>query len=445
MSTRSSRLKCHPTPPTRHTTRRRKTRATGNKHAAAEVIETYNYKGKLESLFGVEREFSRAPAEEDDGGGGRVAEERWRFQAEMLQAECSFLRMERRFALKKLEKNRVRIEKTLKSALKTVASGRKKLCEGKNMEVVLEEGMKKLSEKLEELQSSYNGEVNEDCSILTCKSQNKSTDLSKRIFDQTEKDYRSIIDNSASTSNRIEFSDHLSLSNRFSSQAKDPLVSREAGKKCSGRCKLLVRKMAEQVRVDTEQWSQMQVMLGQLRQEMQELQTSRDFWETQALGSNQEIQSLMIKVEEWRDKAVGYERKAVTLKTEVNRVKHELEKRKKDKVEEVKSTPKNMIISLSKQIEQEAKIGLSCRMKGPCDATVSNRGEKVEQSKKDSQLLSLGKQLAKEKQILMSRSKESSSKDDEILSDSRRKGGNLVRFPFKDIGNSSSSSMGIVR
>ncbi|XP_076897331.1 uncharacterized protein LOC143550597 [Bidens hawaiensis] len=190
--------------------------------------------------------------------------------------------------------------------------------------------------------------------------------------------------------------------------------------------------MAEQVRGDTEQWSQMQEMLGQLRQEMQELQTSKDFWETQALASNQEIQSLMTNVDEWREKAVEYEAKANTLQTEFNMVMGELEKLKKDQVKELDLTPKNVIISLGKQIEREVKNGLSCRMKGQCDAI---------NSKKDSQLSSLRKQLVKEKRILSSRWKENRLNNNEMLSDGSRKWRNLVRSPFKDIGNSSSSSM----
>ncbi|XP_076904843.1 uncharacterized protein LOC143560424 [Bidens hawaiensis] len=413
--------------PRRHTTRRRKTRDTSSKQPT-EVIETYNYKGKLESLFGVEREFTRSPAAvEDDGGGGggQVAEEGWRSQAEMLREECNVLSMERKFVLKKLKKNQVRIERTLKSALKSVASGRKKLCEGKNKEVVLEEEVKKLTEKLEELQSSYIGEVNGDCSMLTQKSQK-----SKGSVDQMEKDYRPFVNNSvtgsASTSKRIDYSGNLSFSNRFYDQPKEPLVPREGDSKCSGRCKVLVRRMAEQVRADTEQWSQMQEMLGQLRQDMQELQTSKDFWETQALASNQEVQSLLIEVEEWKEKAVEYEAKASTLQTEVNIVKGELDKLKKNQVKEFDSAPNNAIISLGKQIEREVKNGLSCRMKGQRDAI---------DIKRDSQTLSLGKQLAKEKRILSSRFKENP------LSDGSRKWCNLVRSPFKDIGNSSSSSM----
>ncbi|KAL9998463.1 hypothetical protein Hdeb2414_s0022g00616871 [Helianthus debilis subsp. tardiflorus] len=442
MSTRARRVKwpTSPLPPTpkiinlprTHSSRSRKTRShnnNNNKQQQSEVVDTYNYKGTLESLFGVDTEFSgstrrreRVEAEEEDegGGGGRLAAERWRFQAEVLRAECNFLRMERKSALKKVEKNSMRIERTLKSALKSVAS---------------------------ELQSSYNvEEVNGDCSVLTCKSQNKSTDVSfrtqksKGILDQMEKDYRSIINNSvassASTSNRIDFSDHLSFSNRFSNQGKDPLVLQEAGNKCSGRCKLLVKRISEQVRADTEQWSQMQEMLGQLRKYMEELQTSKDFWETQALVSNKEIHSLMTEVEEWRDKAVACETKADALQYEVSLVKGELEKLKKDQVKEIDSTPKNVILSLSKQIERETKNGLSCRMKGQCDDA---------SCKKDSQPLSLGKQLAREKRILISQLKENPSNNNEILSDGSRKGCHLVRSPFKDVGNSASSSMGMLR
>ncbi|KAI3687817.1 hypothetical protein L1987_81520 [Smallanthus sonchifolius] len=507
MSTTSRRVKWHTTPPPptpkiinlprRCSTRRRRTRAAGNKQPTT-------VKGKLGSLFGVEREFMCAPvvllssaerrerveAEEDDGGGGQLAEERWKFQAEILRAECNFWRMERKLALKKLDKNRVRIERTLKSALQNLASGRKKLCEGKNMEVVLEEEMRELAQKLEQLQSSYNGSedrdirkcknfdkkalrlqrrlerlggltdedhcqsnggVKEDNFILTCKSQTKSTDvemlerkmegLSKGMLNRMEEEYGSIINSSvsssASTSKRVDFPDHLSFSNRFGNHMKDPSVSQETDNKCSGRCKMLVRRIVEQVRAETEQWSQMQDMLGQLRQEMEELQTSKDFWENQALASNQEIKSLMSDVEEWREKAIAYEIKTNNLQTEVSLMKGELEKLKKDQVKEVASTPKKAIVSLSKQIERETKNGLSCRM---------NKHEKMEQSKKDSNPLSLGKQLAREKRILISRLKENRPNNNEISGDGRRKGYSLVRSPFKDISNSSSSSsVGLIR
>ena len=63
-------------------------------------------------------------------------------------------------------------------------------------------------------------------------------------------------------------------------------------KTCSGCCKIIVRSVIEQVQAETEQWSQMQEMLGQVRNEMEELQASRDFWEDRALDSDCQIQSL---------------------------------------------------------------------------------------------------------------------------------------------------------
>lgn len=61
---------------------------------------------------------------------------------------------------------------------------------------------------------------------------------------------------------------------------------------CSGQCKAVVQRVVEQVRAETEQWSLMQEMLGQVREEMEELQASRDFWEDRALNSDYQIQTL---------------------------------------------------------------------------------------------------------------------------------------------------------
>jgi hypothetical protein len=49
-------------------------------------------------------------------------EEKWRFQAEILRAECNFLRMEREVALRKLDRHRGQMEAALKSAVETLVS-----------------------------------------------------------------------------------------------------------------------------------------------------------------------------------------------------------------------------------------------------------------------------------------------------------------------------------
>lgn len=91
---------------------------------------------KLESLFDQERVFSRtvpivmlnSPRRERvenlNGSEGEEEVEKWRFQAEILRAECNYLRMERDIALKKLELNRVHTKRTLKSAVDTLVSVR---------------------------------------------------------------------------------------------------------------------------------------------------------------------------------------------------------------------------------------------------------------------------------------------------------------------------------
>ena len=54
--------------------------------------------------------------------GWALEEEKWKFQAEMLRAECNLLRMEKEIAVKKLERTRVKMETTLRSALHTLVS-----------------------------------------------------------------------------------------------------------------------------------------------------------------------------------------------------------------------------------------------------------------------------------------------------------------------------------
>lgn len=62
---------------------------------------------------------------------------------------------------------------------------------------------------------------------------------------------------------------------------------------CCGRCRAVVRRVVtEQVRFETEQWSQVQEMLEKVKEEMEELQTSRDNWQQRALFSQDHIFSL---------------------------------------------------------------------------------------------------------------------------------------------------------
>lgn len=94
---------------------------------------------KLEVLFHQERSFDRGggPVVMDEGrrrekvaegrelGGAssnEVDEAKWRFQTEMLRSECNLLRIEKEIALKKMERRKKRMEKTLRSAVNTLLS-----------------------------------------------------------------------------------------------------------------------------------------------------------------------------------------------------------------------------------------------------------------------------------------------------------------------------------
>lgn len=52
----------------------------------------------------------------------------------------------------------------------------------------------------------------------------------------------------------------------------------------------------KQVKAESEQWTEMQDMLEQVRLEMQELQSSRDTWQRRAIASDTSLGSLNSQV-----------------------------------------------------------------------------------------------------------------------------------------------------
>ncbi|KAK7258132.1 hypothetical protein RIF29_32607 [Crotalaria pallida] len=403
---------------------------------------THNNNNKLETLFHREQQQQRAcdhhqqsgvpivlldhhgrrervesGGESGGGGGGMVMmeEEKWKFQAEMLRAECNLLRMEKEIAVNRLHRNRARLERTLRSALRTLVSGRIKICEGMNIDMVLDEEIHKLTEKLERLQkrsgskdseaTRNNRNFDKQVSVLQRRLEKiggssdeiylrefqemanisfsikrsatlddnvvasgklnveilrrKMEGLSKGILLQRmEEEYNSLLStassslaSSASSSKRIEFQDSSSA---ISVRPQQEKVSRE-GNVCSGYCKTIVQRIVEQVRAETEQWSQMQEMLGQVREEMEELQASRDFWEDRAMQSESRIQSLHKAVQEWRQRAVSSESKTNELEAKISMLNVELESLRKEKnaVEGTKCSP---IPPLDSQNELEKRI-----------------------------------------------------------------------------------------
>ncbi|KAL5982021.1 hypothetical protein ACLOJK_016089 [Asimina triloba] len=442
-----------------------------------------DYRGKLETLFDEERVFSRsvpivlfnsADSERRDRVGNadesRSEDEKWRFQAEFLRAECNFLRMEREMALKKLERNRLQTERTLQSAVDTLASGRRKMDERKDLGLLVEEEIEELEEKLQELQRSSGvgdfelrkcrnfdrqasvlrrrlerievaseekrcvREIREMAeasmsieSNISCKHEKrfvtdrkiifadvemlrrKMEGVSKGMLERMEEYGSTLLSSSSSTassvstsSTRIEFPEtakrqqaryekhlahlHYRSSGDQCSHAHKTMHAKlvwfpwnglQLQEVCSGQCKAIVKRIVEDVRAETEQWSEMQGMLGQVREEMEELQASRDFWEHQAYESDKKLQTLQIVMHEWRQKAISSENKANQLQKQVADLRVELQKLMKEPKEAPadvhdEETSGRRLFDLHKEKEKRVLI---CRLKENCHSSKRNEGK----------------------------------------------------------------------
>ncbi|MBA0857435.1 hypothetical protein Goshw_012445 [Gossypium schwendimanii] len=391
-------------------------------------------KGVLERLFDQERSFASGavpvmlltPREsEEERRRGRVEEEekranthnsvvfveeeKWRFQAEMLRAECNLLRMERKIAIKKMERRRVHMERTLKSALEILLSGRKNICEGKDVNLVLlDEQINDLVEKIEKLQKRTGVK---ELEVKKCSNFDKHVCLLQRqlqkfgfgglsdeeicvkeIREMAEASLSIKISNEgsgsfASTSNHhnrnveslrrkmdgllesmeeeygsLFSTSDLSSSSSLQQSNKEEKMGHET-RVCSGHCKAIVERVVEQIRGETEQWSQMQDMLGLVRDEMEELHASRDFWEDRALDSDNQIQSLQSAVKEWRQRAVSSEAKAKELEAQIYVLRQEMERLRQGRDRKsVRPQIASPINQLEAQNETEKRV-LVCRLK----------------------------------------------------------------------------------
>ncbi|KAL2485474.1 myosin-related [Abeliophyllum distichum] len=455
-----------PPPPRSSRTRRKQPKSTACHHLNNTLHLHHSYEGKL-----VDQENVVFPKSDELSKNGEVGfeEGKWRFQAELLRDECNFLRTEREFALKKLEKNRVKMDRTLRSAVHTLISGKRKILEGKNENAVLEEGIEDLAEKLEEFQMNLrintSRNLDQESSVNDYKSKNKSFDVdmlrrkmegsSKGMLDRVEEDCgpllsstaNSSVPGSASTSKRIDR--FLEPSTFSTQQSYQEQVSLEENK-CSGRCKAIISRIVEQVRVENEQWSQMQQMLERVRGEMDELQASREYWENHAHDLDHEIQSLRRAVREWRKKALSFENKANGLQVELTSLKGAFQKSKTelnlDQNTKVGLVPDLCSVSLRKQLDKEKHESFSLFGNGDEEL---NKEESVKiMPTQDLPAISLAKHLAKEKlhRLKEIRRADKGSKE-ELFASGRRKSrmcsNGLVapkRSPLIDIGNSKAYS-----
>ncbi|OAY82508.1 hypothetical protein ACMD2_25781 [Ananas comosus] len=89
-------------------------------------------------------------------------------------------------------------------------------------------------------------------------------------------------------------------------------------------CREVVTRITEQVRAESEQWTEMQAMLEQVRLEMQDLQSSRDLWERRAVASEISVRSLHAQMLEWKHRAHVSERRVDEMQKQVSELQKKL-------------------------------------------------------------------------------------------------------------------------
>ncbi|CAL9775110.1 unnamed protein product [Musa acuminata subsp. burmannicoides] len=359
--------------------------------------------------------------------GDSSGEERWRFQAEILRAECNFLRMERKVALRKLERNRARLEVALKSAMETLVSGRKKIDGRAAVGAALDEGIEELEEKLQELKlagsssrrrrtggsrkpprGSCRRNFDRQASVLRrqlekLEEESSVKDIreisvqafakkdveaepheqeedatpgsshSRRSPDEVEILRRKMEGMSRGMLERMEECSHLLSANVSSSSSRSS--SRKSEWNCFSQnitgyteaadktdnpflqvqqqqveekmerlssccsCKEVVGRIVQQVRAESEQWSEMQEMLEQVRVEMEELRSSRDHWQRRAIASEINFHSQHARKLERKQRARSCERKVIELQKVVKELQRELQPSKTRLLNAPPSTP----------------------------------------------------------------------------------------------------------
>ncbi|KAJ3702873.1 hypothetical protein LUZ61_006578 [Rhynchospora tenuis] len=360
------------------------------------------------------------PRHRDEDSG----EEKWRFQAEMLRAECNFLRMEREVAVRKLDRHRNQMETALRSAVDTLVSGRKKI-DGTG----LDEEIQDLEEILEDLQVEKEGGRQSFRQLQRCRGRNfdrQASTLRRRLErmpvseEVSVKEIREItlpvlhrqekappddevdrvLTETDDQDDKAQMSDVEVLKKKMEGLSKGMLermveygfmprwrqeqqmkieehakTGAESSSRCE--CREIVGKIMEQVKVESEQWTEMQAMLEQVRQEMLELQSSRDLWQRRAIASDINVRSLHAQVLEWKHRARVSENNVEGLKERISELQNKLHSMKiehlaqKNSQEDFQTTRLNMKLNSQRQItvpdykRENEKYDLVCRLKKP--------------------------------------------------------------------------------
>uniref|UniRef100_A0A7N0TVA0 Uncharacterized protein n=1 Tax=Kalanchoe fedtschenkoi TaxID=63787 RepID=A0A7N0TVA0_KALFE len=290
---------------------------------------------RLEVLFDEEREFGKDGMRADydynvpivvlNSDGEDERPDAAGVESEMLRAECRFLRMEREVALKKVRRNRARMERLHRSALQTLISGRDKM-RGESGSVCdsLDDEIEAMRCKLVDLQRVSGARVFESHHRNSSWNfDDQDSNFQSRLLVPYGNQIPREIQELAEASLSIHSGSAAEQSIGESSRSTDDGMADEE-RRCSGSCRAVVWRIVEEVRIEMEQWSQMQGMLEKVKEEMGQLQASRSMWEQRALDSDNQITALNSTVQEWKEKAFAQETKVNSLQTQAHVLQREL-------------------------------------------------------------------------------------------------------------------------
>lgn len=103
----------------------------------------------------------------------------------------------------------------------------------------------------------------------------------------------------------LEFPNHFAMGQILTDQPNDMILclqAKETGALARARgccnCNQIVARIAKEVKAESEQWTEMQEMVDQVKVEMEDLRSSRDLWQRRALASEHSLHSLYSQVSE---------------------------------------------------------------------------------------------------------------------------------------------------
>ncbi|XP_074584944.1 uncharacterized protein LOC141840780 [Curcuma longa] len=351
-------------------------------------------------------------------------EESCQTQAEILVAERDFLRMDLELSTGKLEPERARKDAAMRANEDSLVPGRKKIDVRAGDRGDLGGGIDDLEEKMQELklrrsrskrismklsrrrcfhrQSSVLRRdmvlIKEDAAILKDIKEaallnlallgkkrpdveeekmeilkRKMEGLSRGLLERIEECSHLLSSKSTSSQDIVSYNEaeHMPFHHLRQQLRQEKSIEKQKGFSCCS-CMEAVGSIMQQVWAESEQWSEMQQMLEQVKIEMEELRSSRDHWQRRAVASEINFHILHTQKLRWKQKAQSSECKVIDLQNLVSQHEKELQSlRKKILGTPSSSSPQHTELCVTRSRRKlEEKHAPPCHLKSQ---TSSNR------------------------------------------------------------------------